>query len=457
MLDFRIGSFASQFQFDTHCKMILEKLWNFFFNFICIAGCAYQVGNVVNSYFQYQTVTKNRFHSPTNISFPQLHYCFVYLYSGLDWSKVIKKYGKVFEYEGNISRALWMDVLTIKDILEWTPKPEIESCLYRDHTGHEIIRSEMKRCSYFTISKYVNQQYICYHLKGIEDIQFNYHNVYSSLLFDSMIYEIRYSNELASSKKIRVTLTQDGIPFISRYYALSFYKKSNTGQSLKLSCQKFKNSFLGYPYDAFLCAKDPKDFYHCMESCLSDFSMKTIKRQPFSSFYEYPEDSKLISEKMLKNATIKSFLDNWNNQCRKVCIRLPCEYSYCITSGHAETHIDVTVAVKGSAIRIQTPAAPMVTITYVPKLPFLDFFIYILSTFGTWFGLVIIQCNPMKLFKYSYDIHQKRCFQKIQARINVIQNRMNRRDAYARRMMMEIRNYETYCRRRRSNTRNIVL
>ena len=436
--------------------MNLEKLWNFFFNIICITGCAYQVGNVVVSYFQYRTVTKNRFESPTNISFPQLHYCFRFLDEGMDWPKVIKKYGKLYDYEDCNLRLLWMDILTVKDIIEMALEPKIDKCLYRDHTGHEIITSEMNKCNYFTVSKYVNQQYICYHLKATEDIQINYHNVYSSLLYDSMMYEIRYSNQLASSKKIRVTLTQDGLPFTSRYYALSFYKKSEAVQSLKLSCQKFQHSLLGYPYDAFLCEKDPDDFFHCMESCLSKLSMKTINRQPFSSFYEYPEDSKMISNEMLKNITIKSFLDDWNNQCEKVCIWLPCKYSYCITSGYAETHIDVAMKAKGSAIRIRSPAAPNVKTTYIPSLPFLDFFIYIFSTFGTWFGLVIIQCNPMKLFKCSYDAYQRRQIQKMQATVNLMRNRMNRRDVYLRRMMMRTRHYEIYFHRHRNALRNIT-
>ena len=434
--------------------MKVKKWWNFFFNIICITGCAYQVGNVVMSYFQYQTVTRNRFESPTNISFPNLHYCFQYLYSGLDWPKVIKKYGKVSEI--NTHREPWMDVLTIKDIFEMTPEPEIDECLYRDHTGHEVIRTEMNMCNYFTISKYVNQQYICYHLKATEDIQFNYRNVYSSLLFDSMIYEIRYSNTLSASTKTRATLTHSGLPFIGRKYALSFYKKPDVGQSLKLSCQEFCHSLLGYPYDSFLCENHPDDFFHCMESCLSKLSMKTINRQPFSSFYEHPEDIKMISSEMLKNITIKSFLDDWNNQCEKVCIRLPCKYSYCITSGYAETHIDVAVAVKGSAIRIRSPAAPNVKTTYVPSLPFLDFFIYIFSTFGTWFGLVIIRCNPMKLFKYSYDAYQRTRIQKMQTTVNLMRNRMNRRDLHLRRMMMRTRYYEIYFHRHRNALRNIT-
>ena len=37
--------------------------------------------------------------------------------------------------------------------------------------------------------------------------------------------------------------------------------------------------------------------------------------------------------------------------------------------------------------------------TNFPQVPLLDFIIYVLSSLGTWFGLVIMSCNPIELIK----------------------------------------------------------
>ena len=437
--------------------MRLEKLWNFLFNFICIAGCAYQVGNVVMSYFQYRTLTRNRFYSPKNISFPHLHYCFRFLEDGLNWTAVTKKYGKLYSYQDDMLRLNWIDILVIRDIFDMTPEPDIDKCLYRDSTGHRITISPIKGCNYFNISKYVNQQYICYHLKPVENSDIKFHDIYSSLLYDSMMYEISYSNILSKSTKIRVTLTHKGLPYISRFYAASFYKKSNEGQSLKMSCQMFKNYYLGYPYDDFICAKETDEFFLCMEECLASLSVKKYGRKLYSSYHIQPEDTKLISWTMLNNDTILSSIARFNDICSKSCPYFSCTYSYCVTAGHSDTSIDVDHVSKGSSIRIHSPSNPDMICAYFATLPFLDFFIYIFSTLGTWFGLVIIQCNPMKLFKVASDLYQKRQIRNMQARMNFMENRMDRRDIYLRHMMMRTRYYEIYSRRHRNDTRNIMI
>lgn len=82
-----------------------------------------------------------------------------------------------------------------------------------------------------------------------------------------------------------------------------------------------------------------------------------------------------------------------------MCNMYPCVNTYCITVGHADSSVEVMGKKSGSTIRIESPSFPNAYIIYVPQVPLLDFIIYILSSLGTWFGLVIIQCNPIALIQ----------------------------------------------------------
>ena len=162
------------------------------------------------------------------------------------------------------------------------------------------------------------------------------------------------------------------------------------------------NHFLGHPYDAiYPCIVNGSyfDYFKCVDNCLTNKTMEYFNRKPFHTFHTEPDDSKLISDSMITNETVQEFLAHWSKRCHIACPIQPCMYSYCITSGHSKTTKVIVGSSEISFIRIESPPHPNIYIDYVPKLPFLDFFIFIFSSLGTWFGLVIISCNPVLLFK----------------------------------------------------------
>lgn len=345
-------------------------------------------------------MTKNRIYSPAKLAFPELHYCFRYLEETVGLDAIETKYGKRFSRDAS-SVKNWLDIITIKDIFDYTPKtPDIEVCLYRDPTGH-IIRKETgckNLPKIFTASKYVQQQYVCYRLVAKENYHFDFKFIYNSLYYERMLYEIQYSGKLSESKKIRPTLTGENLPHISNFYTPVYYQKTGEGFSLQLACQKFYNTFLGYPYDRFRCGRPDEDHFKCMENCIQESTMKYLNRMPYFSFYEMPIEQKMISQNMLKNDTVLNSLTFYYHSCQSKCPFLLCQYSYCVTNGHAGPILGNTSYSK-SSIRIQSPRSPDTSITYVPSISLLDFIIYILSTFSTWFGLNIISLNPVIIVK----------------------------------------------------------
>lgn len=247
-----------------------------------------------------------------------------------------------------------------------------------------------------------------------------------------MIYEIRFSGKLSESIKIRTTINDEGYPDISRKFASGYHKRHDEDVALMISCQNFTNYKLGYPYDRNYC-EDREDSFQCIYDCYGNVTLENIGKLPYSSFYDEPIDKKLISHSMLRNLTLSKLLQQWFENCEESCAR-PCSYSYCSTVGHADTSASLDNSKLGSTIRVESPSSPDTDTTYVPSLPFLDFVIYILSTLGTWFGLVIISCNPVNFIHKVTDIFKSRMERRRRRheRMEILQRRMNRRMRFIR-------------------------
>lgn len=436
-------------------KLSRENIWNFSFLILCIVGCSYQVQNVVLSYFSYSTVTRSKYYSPETISYPDLHYCFLYLEDVIDWDAIIKKYGRMFSYNNYYERIKWQDVLTVKDIFDFTADLDIEECVIRDETGHIAIVANGTQCNYFNISKYVQQQSICFRISVKKQSSMSFAAIHSSINYERLMFEIWYGGKLSLTLKNRPTLSGGFFPFISRAYTPTYYKGMNEDIGVHVSCQSFNNNFLGYPYDLFVCPPDgrPSTYFSCFDACLTKQTMSHWNRKPFSPFYTKPENVKLISHRMVQNESIARLIAKWSKSCHNYCIERPCKYSYCITLGMARLLKDIK---RASYIRVESNPYPNIYINYVASLPFLDFIIYVFSSLGTWFGFVIIQCNPIAIFKLSYssilDRMKKAQDMNIFANtFNRMNRRLNRRDLVMRRMRMRVRFYQQYYRQRRQN------
>lgn len=418
-----------------------EKVWNNLFKILCILGCGYQLQGVVKSYFSYGTVTKNRYFRPYSVSNPKIHLCFLYLADVIDWNPITKKYGnKSHGYDmhgANPKLRKWMDYVTIKEIFDNTPQLKILSCATRDETGHDVIES--KDCKVFNITKYVQQQYICYMIKTEMKNPIPFKSITESLLFDHLVLQFNYGGNLSMVHKLRVTLSDRDIPYTDSYYSLTFYKKSDEISSTSVSCQRFENIFLGYPYDRKPCPTDGDTYKYrkCVDICIIDKIFKYYNRLPAQTYNFKPEDLLMISDSMMKNKTLRYQYSSILDTCDTLCNVMVCQYSYCITSGQMKATKLKQDEEHVSNFKVLSSSYPNIYVIYVASLPFLDFIIYVFSSLGTWFGLVIISLNPIYLFKISRD--------KISRYIASKKNqRANRRDIYLRRMMMRSNFYVKY-------------
>ena len=379
----------------------VEKGCNFVYKLLCICGCVYQLQNVVLTYFSFETVTQNRFIDPVTVQFPSLHYCFMTISDSMNRSFIKQKYG--LDTATHLHSELLTDNITISEILEMSPETVMDKCLFRDSTGNEVREFvPANECnSFFETKKYVSQQYTCYQLIPKEKTTMTFRSIESSLRYERVIYSIYFTGLLASFRKIRFTLTGSGFPFVSRSYSPSFYKTSVERISAHLFCQNFTITTLGYPYDPFTCEKYEMEHFNCIDTCLMNRTYNYFGRVPFTLFYDKPLNKKLLSVPMIQNRTASLALNRIYDTCKKSCPTFPCQYDFCITMGHANIarNEEPEKRIIGSAIRVESPGQPNAFINYIPKLPLLDFIIYVMSSLGTWFGLVIISCNPVGFIK----------------------------------------------------------
>ena len=140
-------------------------------------------------------------------------------------------------------------------------------------------------------------------------------------------------------------------------------------------------------------------FFQCRDSCIEQKTLAKYGRLPFTSFFDVSPDQsrhKLVSDKMLQNLTVAKEGNEWYKECQSQCPTFPCSYSYCLTNGLAGAQSTFNSL---SNLRVESSTYPTTFMTSYPQVTLLDFIIYVLSSLGTWFGFVIISCDPSNLIQ----------------------------------------------------------
>ena len=266
------------------------------------------------------------------------------------------------------------DIITVDDMLNNTTNDAFSQCIYRNENGNVKVFGNLTMCkSFYSVRRYIAQQFACDEVKAKVSKSFEFRQIGTTLQYERMIDEVSFRGKLASSQKIRPMITKWRYPLIEIPFTTSYEKKLEDVLSIHVSCSNISTRWLGYLYDDFICQSkdDPVDYFQCLHSCIEKHSLEILGRLPYTSFYDssYPLlDRKLISETSLENDTISDMLVSWYKKCHRSCPAFPCEYSYCLTTGHA----DQTGTYGGveSSIRIEIASVPTNHLEIVPQVPF---------------------------------------------------------------------------------------
>lgn len=89
------------------------------------------------------------------------------------------------------------------------------------------------------------------------------------------------------------------------------------------------------------------------------------------------------------NRTVKYLLQVGHRICYKRCIGTPCELTFTRSSASVSKISDVALALWS-----MTASNPDVRVTTVERISFIDFFTFVCSCFGTWFGVSFLSLDP---------------------------------------------------------------
>lgn len=232
--------------------------------------------------------------------------------------------------------------------------------------------------------------------------EYSYRAAAFALSNAGLLYSVSYNiSTFEKALFMKIILNEaDSRPFRSSAYtspvARLYNKKNQLARYNYFSLTYYivRNYFLSAPYKTncidynklgFMDAED------CIKKCLANSSTAVFDRYPYSVLEEERLRFKIFNINILKrNATVSKLLYRMERKCQSKCKQLGCVLSYTITQVTKDPNNDVMT------FNVLIPQLPSYTIKFRPKMQFLEYFIYVLSCFGTWFGLSVLSLNPCK-------------------------------------------------------------
>lgn len=380
----------------------------------CLTGFIFQSKEVCLQYFEYKTSTWIILSSPDDVVVPFLSFCITYVtilnrtnhmkYGLSNQQPVVES---VKGKSNNWTEQLFHEssLLTIEQVFHLTPSPEetIDSCARRDSDMFHVTSFQSNECIHMlNLSKYYMQEYMCYRYSFQNVTKQNTNDVSHSLHWVGVSYGINLRRIFNTSTLFIFVHPEDGYPFHSR----------NFGRLLKAVVNKENFFYINYryneiirlppPYETWCTVNLDEDLYNCRRTCLID-GLKDISRFPATEMTRDPINMKHINFKDYKNDTVMDRLNGVYNRCKSQCQRHACRTFYAMTT---LTFFGFT----GDKyyIRVLVPEASKIMIQSNPTMTFLDFFVYIFSCFGLWFGLSCASFNPQSMGKAKKLARQRR-------------------------------------------------
>ena len=371
-----------------------------------------QVENISTFYFEYSTATDILIALPDQIDIPDFSLC-------LRYSDVIDT--DAIQAVNSINLNLTEDAdtdadiqaiqrsVTINQIFEYTPNIDTlwARCLSRKIQDYEIIQTNGTECNeVFRVRKFYTQEYMCYNFHQIksEHAQYRFKNIAFSLSYPRVFYGIVLkSNGTLSYADFSKAVIHDsrGLPVDSVALTPGFYrewdKETQRGLFSKFQAIYYllKKFLLPPPYVSNCRDYDGDNLSNgknCADLCVNMSTVKLFNKVPFSTLQVYPIKLKHVNTEDIANETFSEIVEEIVKNCSRACAQPDCKDSYTFSqilkeegSEGNDTELEYM---------IEAPSRPSFIVTHRPLMPFADYLVYVLSCFGTWFGLSAMSLNP---------------------------------------------------------------
>lgn len=298
---------------------------------------------------------------------------------------------------------------TIRDILEYTPtEPEqniIHGCGLRLASSYtfETYSNSSKCRQLFEIEQYYHQEYVCYTfcLKDSSAI-YHYRNLGYALDYPNTWYYIdldidtfklaRYFKAIIHEKELKPFESSSLATITSRFVnnvtneaifncfrlTYTYYSKRRLPAPYGTNCVDYSNINSAH-----------KDQAECQADCRIKASLIAFNQYPFSEAYYDKLNKSHIQSHQLRDVNLSKQLNKIERGCSRVC-GLDCEWTRFISYVTSEPYHGVI------RFMMNVPRDLAIEVQSKPFLDFAEFVVYVLSTFGTWFGLSVLGLNPFQ-------------------------------------------------------------
>jgi hypothetical protein len=375
-----------------HCKMKILLI------ILSMIGFVIQVTQVSRQYFKYTTTTVVTFVRPHTVKNHPVAVCIRY-------SDILDK-DALFKETGIRMRPLaWLqdaiedeDKLTIRQVMDYTPAAEhvIDSCFYRPDRWLLTTGSGRECHKRFNVSKFYTGELICYKIEEMRDIPIDTAGVTKATFKTLLVFEVEFTPVFTQSRVAYVIMFLGTVPYKSREN-IAFIpplKVPGSNQSiyntLYATPADTRVKLLPAPYDTNCTKIDSEVKFTCKKSCLIQ-KYKLLNRAPTFELLTLRHDLKPLTTKDLMNQTIKQQADKYLNECVHQCDFTPCliEFSHTTVLPHLRPRIGFSVA---SVIAF----LPDTHTRAQAKMSFIDYFSFICTCIGAWFGISFLTLDPSR-------------------------------------------------------------
>lgn len=351
-------------------------------------------------FFSYPTMTKTYFHTPPELTVPDVSLCFS-LQSLLNNSS--KYFFQPTDHEPKFVNQ------TIKHLYEMTPRADetLTSCAFRDRKLNSLNFRNASYCmnSCFQVKKYRMQGYICYRYKLLEDNgPFNLFGIAYSLKDSNVIYKLSMSDKFASGHKMCPMIHYSEYPIEDRNLNQEILPSRSRSQIYQLVFDSIAIYRLKAPYDT-----------NCQDDSQSDCLLACCKN--VYATYQLARTFDLSLEDEF-NLILPSFNDTYNgkklpqimtearSKCTQNCFKAKC------TQNLTRTFVSLPYQDPSEGkltFIIKNAAHPLLVMKYNIKFSFIDYLTEMANLSAIFVGfsiftsaLFVTECGKRRLFVFKF-------------------------------------------------------
>lgn len=385
-------------------RVKIASLWSFFFKIVCVIGFVFQVFEVLQSYFRYETTSKMSMGVDDELPVPSLAVCF-------RWTDILDR-SQYEKYNLSKVRPVGLagvtreeNLLKVGQIFHLTPKANetIKQCKYREHDSYDFIPVNGIKCyEHFQVKKFLMQTLMCYTIVPKKINIYRMTRVAQAINYIGLVWEVFLDTKLDVADDITAIIyfeIRNSLPLYSRNYGTTTRRYSDPLKYI-LSYNVF---YISHEWHRIFLKPPPYDTncdegegrFSCMRSCLKG-RLLSVNRVPFTEITLQEEVDEIghlfsVTSNDLRNPKIKKCLYESESVCEKKCKQLPCFQFFTKTSMTTsyERRYNLT-----ARVRATSPHLPTTDVITIPTSSLGHLIIYICTCFGTWFGLSVLSLDP---------------------------------------------------------------